>query len=230
MRRLATRPATGSRVDSLAELYAQGILLEHFRWAELEQLVYSASRWERRLVGSTVARLPLELPRARRHELDRTPGLTLIKSLIGDSEPDVQKALSWALRSWLEVDPTRRARVHPRRGGRCPAADDGHRAWVLRDALTAPSIEPASRPRSGTASRASGAAPANRRPATAATVAAGFAGFEHMADVAVDQQGDRQQMAPLRRSRRMTDGRRPRRISPDPHRGRAAQRATSTTR
>ncbi len=50
-------------VDVLAGLYAQGILAEHFRWAELEQLVYSADRWERRLVGSTVANVPHGLPR-----------------------------------------------------------------------------------------------------------------------------------------------------------------------
>ena len=40
---------------------------EPYRWAELEQLVYSPSRWERRLVGSTVATIPF---------IDRTTGRT----------------------------------------------------------------------------------------------------------------------------------------------------------
>ena len=55
MRRLSRASADWISVDALAGLYAQGILAESFRWAELEQLVYSADRWERRLVGSTVA-------------------------------------------------------------------------------------------------------------------------------------------------------------------------------
>ena len=42
-------------VDSLAHPYGKGIAAETYRWAELEQLVYSPSRWERRLIGSTVA-------------------------------------------------------------------------------------------------------------------------------------------------------------------------------
>ena len=197
MRRLGHAAGDWIRVDTLAELFAQGVLLERFRWAELEQLVYAASRWERRLVASTVARLPFELPRDQRHELRGTPGLTLIKSLLGDAEPDVQKALSWALRSWLEVDPTWRTRVPARRGGRCPEADDGHRAWVLRDALTAPLIEPAFA--AEIKQRLEGIRRRADQPSTsaAATVAAGFAGLEQMADVAVDQQGYRQQMAPL---------------------------------
>ena len=45
-------------VDTLAGVTAAGILSEPYRWAELEQLVYSRSRWERRLVGSTIATIP----------------------------------------------------------------------------------------------------------------------------------------------------------------------------
>ena len=45
-------------VDSLAHVAGRGILAEPYRWAELEQLVYSPSRWERRLVGSTIATIP----------------------------------------------------------------------------------------------------------------------------------------------------------------------------
>ena len=49
------RPATGSPSTRLAHPYGTGIPAEPYRWAELEQLVYSPSRWERRLVGSTIA-------------------------------------------------------------------------------------------------------------------------------------------------------------------------------
>ena len=49
--------ASGSRSTRLAHAVARGILAEPYRWAELEQLVYSPSRWERRLVGSTIATL-----------------------------------------------------------------------------------------------------------------------------------------------------------------------------
>ena len=66
MRRLARRAADWISVDELADLFAQGVLLERFRWAELEQLVYSSDKWERRLVGSTLARLPYEVPKHAR--------------------------------------------------------------------------------------------------------------------------------------------------------------------
>lgn len=195
IRRLGRRANEWISVDSLAELVAQGILLESFRWAELEQLVYSASRWERRLVGSTIARLPYELPHDRRSMLAGTPGLTLIKSLIGDAEPDVQKALSWALRSWLEVDPRGVRELIRAAADHARTADDGHRAWVLRDALTAPSIEP------GFAAeirqRLNGVRRHANSPSTssAATVASSFAGLGALADQAVSQQGDRQRYA-----------------------------------
>lgn len=138
MRRLATGTSDWIAVDSLADLYARGILREWRRWAELEQLVYSASRWERRLVGSTLATLPHRLPRDRRGELLRSPGLTLIKSLIGDAEPDVQKSLSWALRSWYEVDARGTIELLRTEASRARREDDGNRAWVVRDALSLP--------------------------------------------------------------------------------------------
>jgi hypothetical protein len=46
-------------VDALAQAWAVGILAEPFRWAELEQLVYSSDAMERRLVGSTLATMTL---------------------------------------------------------------------------------------------------------------------------------------------------------------------------
>ncbi len=41
MRRLGRRAEDWIAVDSLADLWARGILSESFRWAELEQLLYS---------------------------------------------------------------------------------------------------------------------------------------------------------------------------------------------
>ncbi len=143
MRRLAGAASDWIAVDSLADLYARGILREWRRWAELEQLIYSPSRWERRLVGSTLATLPHRLPRDGRAELSRSPGLTLIKSLIGDAEPDVQKSLSWALRSWYEVDARGTIELLRAEAARAKREDDGNRAWVVRDALTLPAHDQA---------------------------------------------------------------------------------------
>jgi 3-methyladenine DNA glycosylase AlkD len=192
MRRLARRASDWIRVDTLAELFAKGILLERVRWAELEQLVYSASRWERRLVGSTIARLPFELPRDRRPELRTMPALDAVRQLIGDAEPDVQKALSWALRSWLEVDRLAVRDLIRSEARRAHDSGDGHRAWVLRDALTAPAIEvPFAREVRDLL------ADVRRRPgqestSMAADISRSFAGFERLSEAAVEQQGDRQ--------------------------------------
>ncbi len=133
-------------VDTLATVAAGGILLEPFRWAELEQLVFSPSRWERRLVGSTVATLPHV-----GHGLGRTTGeeraamagrgLDLVGQLIGDHEPDVQKALSWALRNLAPLDPAAVTAFCRREADRAAATGDGHRAWVVRDAR--PALPPA---------------------------------------------------------------------------------------
>ena len=195
MRQLARAANDWVSVDSLAHLVAQGILTEPFRWAELEQLVYSADRWERRLVGSTIATLPFRLPRARRPELARTPGLTLIRSLLGDAEPDVQRALSWALRSWLEVDPAGVDALIDAEAARARRQSDGHRAWVLRDALSAPGHDPAfvARMRSVLAGvRRQANSPST---STAAEVAAGFRGIEQLTDRALELQGERQALA-----------------------------------
>ena len=198
MRRLARHAKDWVSVDELAELFAKGILLERFRWAELEQLIYSADKWERRLVGSTVARLPFELPRHHRASISGTPGLMLIKSLIGDAEPDVQKSLSWALRSWNEVDPLGVAHLLREEAQTARTADDGHRAWVVRDALTWPGTD------KGLASQIRGTLDGVRRrpgaPSTssASAVAGAFAGFEQMSEQAVALQGERQRMAAAR--------------------------------
>ena len=135
LRRAAREAADWITVDSLAHPVGKGILAESYRWAELEQLVYSPSRWERRLIGSTIATTPFI-----DHRLGRQPdiarhGLDLIGQLLGDDEPDVQKALAWALRSLTLVDRGAVAAFCELESIRAAESSDGHRAWVIRDAL-----------------------------------------------------------------------------------------------
>jgi 3-methyladenine DNA glycosylase AlkD len=122
-------------VDTLAGVAASGILAEPYRWAELEQLVYSRSRWERRLVGSTIATLPHRGHPAGRSASAVGRGLDLVGQLIGDAEPDVQKALSWALRNLAQVDPAPVVAFCRAQALAAAATADGNRAWVLRDTL-----------------------------------------------------------------------------------------------
>jgi hypothetical protein len=114
---------------------AHGILVEPYRWAELEQLVYSPSRWERRLVGSTIATLPFADRAAGRDPDVARRGLAILRDLIGDDEPDVQKSISWALRSLMMVDAAATVACLRAEAQRAATNDDGHRAWVVRDAL-----------------------------------------------------------------------------------------------
>jgi hypothetical protein len=135
VRRAAREAGDWITVDSLAHVVGKGILEEPYRWAELEQLVYSPSRWERRLVGSTIATTPFVDRRSGRAPEIATHGLALIGQLIGDAEPDVQKALAWALRSLVLIDPDAVASFCESEAERAALADDGHRAWVIRDVL-----------------------------------------------------------------------------------------------
>jgi hypothetical protein len=68
-------------------------------------------------------------------------GLDVIGTLIGDAEPDVQKALSWALRSLTLGDPAAVSAFCREQAARAAGADDGARAWVIRDTLE--KLEPA---------------------------------------------------------------------------------------
>jgi len=136
LRRAAADADDWITVDTLAHPFGKGILAESYRWAELEQLTVSPSRWERRLVGSTIATMPFVNRTAGRTPEVAEHGLALLATLIGDAEPDVQKALSWAYRSMAVVDRPattaaleRQARIAAREG-------DGNRAWVLRDSLS----------------------------------------------------------------------------------------------
>jgi 3-methyladenine DNA glycosylase AlkD len=194
MRRLARRANDWISIDTLADLYAQGILAESFRWAELEQLVYSAERWERRLVGSTIARLPFQLPSSRRHQLSRLPALTLIKSLIGDADEQVQKALSWALREWTKVDAEGVARLLREEAERAAATADGHRAWVVRDALSAVPVLAAELRALLDGIRRRADAPSTSAAGTVARAFTGAAGWRDLTERAAAMQGDRQRM------------------------------------
>jgi 3-methyladenine DNA glycosylase AlkD len=137
VRRMAAQASSWVEVDTLARVAALGIVREPYRWAELGQLVYSPDRWERRLVGSTIASVPLEVPTTARQHLARSPALQFIGQLMGDDEPDVQKALSWALRTWARVDPGGVSAFLEVETRRAAAGDDGNRAWVIRDSLQA---------------------------------------------------------------------------------------------
>jgi 3-methyladenine DNA glycosylase AlkD len=135
IRRAARDAGDWITVDSLAHPVGRGILNEPYRWAELEQLVYSPSRWERRLVGSTIATIPfIDRHRGREPEV-AVHALGLIGDVIGDAEADVQKALAWALRSMTVVDRSATSAFLDAESERAATANDGHRAWVIRDTL-----------------------------------------------------------------------------------------------
>jgi 3-methyladenine DNA glycosylase AlkD len=142
LRRAAAESDDWITVDTLAHPYGKGILAEPYRWAELEQLTVSPSRWERRLVGSTIATMPYVNRRAGRTEDVARRSLALLASLIGDAEPDVQKALAWAYRSMAIVDRDATTAALEHEAGIAKERDDGHRAWVVRDSLQ--KLEPAS--------------------------------------------------------------------------------------
>jgi 3-methyladenine DNA glycosylase AlkD len=135
LRRAGREAGDWITVDSLAHPVGRGILLEPYRWSELETLVFSPSRWERRLVGSTIATMAFvdrrlgRTPEAAGHALD------LVGQLIGDDSPDVQKSLSWALRALTLADGPAVLAFVRSETAIARARDDGARAWVLRDTL-----------------------------------------------------------------------------------------------
>jgi 3-methyladenine DNA glycosylase AlkD len=136
LRRGAREAGDWITVDDLAHPYGTGIAAEPYRWAELEQLVFSPSRWERRLVASTIATMTHGNRRTGRGPEVMDRALPLLRQLIGDAEPDVQKALAWAYRSLAQIDRERTTADLRAETDRAVANDDGHRAWVIRDALT----------------------------------------------------------------------------------------------
>ena len=174
LRRAAREANDWITVDTLAHAVGRGIAREPYRWAELEQLTLSPSRWERRLVGSTIATLPHEDRKAGRTPEIARHGLRLIAELIGDAEPDVQKALSWAYRGMLVVDREATTTAIEVEAEIAAGTDDGHRAWVIRDTLMKLDRETADRIRTLLAGirRRPGAASTSRAAATSAQFAA----------------------------------------------------------
>jgi 3-methyladenine DNA glycosylase AlkD len=176
LRRAAREADEWITVDTLAHPYGEGILRDARRWPEIEQLIYSPSRWERRLVGSTLATMPhvRGIPGGRGPAVVER-GLTLIGQLIGDSEPDVQKALSWALRTLAALDPEAAVRFLEAEASAARAHDDGQRAWVIRDSLAKLPADTADRLRATVEGvrRRPGAPSTSRAAATAAQFLAG---------------------------------------------------------
>jgi 3-methyladenine DNA glycosylase AlkD len=175
LRRAAREAHEWITVDTLAHAFGAGILREPFRWSEIEQLAFSPSTWERRLVGSTIATIPFVKRREGREPEIARRALPIVGNLIGDADPDVQKALAWALRSMAHVDRGALTVFAEEQSRRAAAEDDGHRAWVIRDAL--PALDPVDAAR--IRARLDGI---RRRPGTpstsdAAGMAAGFQGL-----------------------------------------------------
>ena len=180
MRRAAREAQEWITIDTLAHPYGTGILDDPRRWAELDQLVYSASQWERRLVGSTLATMPHGDRPGGRDEAVVRRGLTLIEQLIGDSEPDVQKALSWALREFAPLDPVVITAFLEAESQTAWRDWDGNRAWVIRDSLSKLPGDAAARIRSSLQGirKISGAKSTSR----AAIIAAEFGSSEVVGD------------------------------------------------
>lgn len=138
MRRLGRTASDWIATDSLADLWAWGVLAERFRWAELEQLLYSQQIYERRLVGATLATLPHRIPASRRHDLRPAAvgrAFEMVAQLMGDAEPMVQKALAWAIREWTPVDAEATDALLRSETDIAVDRHDGARAWVIRNAL-----------------------------------------------------------------------------------------------
>jgi hypothetical protein len=188
LRRMGHAATDWISVDSLADVFAQGVLAEPFRWAELEQLVYAGSPMERRLVGSTAARLPHGVPTRERAGLRVEPVLELLAQLMGDADPNVQKALSWALREWSRMAPDAVAAFLEDQAAIARERADGHRAWVVRDSLANLPAASAGRIRAGVEGirKRPGASSTSR----AAELAAGF-GLADLAPDALARQGER---------------------------------------
>ena len=135
LRRAAREASDWATIDDLAHPYGIGIAAEPYRWAELEQLIYSPSRWERRLIASTIATMT-HGNRLTGRGPDLVPtALALLDQLMGDAEPDVQKALAWAYRSLAQRDGAATTAALRHQADIAVEHADGHRAWVVRDSL-----------------------------------------------------------------------------------------------
>lgn len=175
VRRVAAAAGDWVTVDVLAGVVAIGIAAEPYRWAELEQLVYSPSSWERRLVGSAIATFPHG---DRRETMDGAAverALAILAESIGDAAPDVQKALSWAYRSLADVDRPATTAALRREADTAADTGDGHRAWVIRDSLS--KLEPADAEALRAVLEGIRRRPGDGSTSRAAAIAADFDGF-----------------------------------------------------
>ena len=192
MRRLGRAAEDWIATDGLADLWARGVLAEAFRWAELEQLLYSQHTFERRLVPATLATLPHRVPKARRDGLRPDAlerALEMLRQLMGDNEPMVQKALPWAIREWTPVAADAVAAFLRAETETAAQGRDGFRAWVIRDSLSNPPDDLARELRV----RLEGIRRVAKAPPTsiASTQAAAFAAALSSSNDAVAAQGDR---------------------------------------
>ena len=192
MRRLGRAAEDWIATDSLADLWARGVLAEDFRWAELEQLLYSRQTYERRLVPATLATLPHRVPKTQRDSLRPKAverALELIRQLMGDAEVMVQKALSWAVREWTAIDQRATSALLLQETDIAAENEDGARAWVIRDSLSKQPPELATELKS----RLEGIRRDAKAPSTsiASTHAAAFAAALDSSSDAVAAQGDR---------------------------------------
>jgi hypothetical protein len=80
--------------------------------------------------------MPFVNRRAGRSPEVAAHALPLLALLIGDADPDVQKALSWAYRSMTIVDLPATTAALEQEARIAADRDDGHRAWVVRDSLS----------------------------------------------------------------------------------------------
>src|SRR5262249_17220979 len=134
--------------------------------------------WERRLVGSTVATIPFVDRRRGRKPAVAEHGLGLVRELIGDDEPDVQKALAWALRSMAIVDLGATTAFLEAETGPAAGNGAGHRAWVIRAPLSkvAPTDADRTRARLDGIPKRAGAPPTSRAAETAGRFGRGILG------------------------------------------------------
>jgi len=141
IRRMGRAARDWVSVDTIADLAAEGVLREPYRWSELEQLAYAPNPWERRLVGSTLARMRHVRPAALRLALDAGRALSLVGELLGDADPNVRRALARALRELASIDGPATSAFLAAAADRAARENDAHRAWVVREAL--PALDPA---------------------------------------------------------------------------------------
>jgi hypothetical protein len=108
----------------------------------------------------------------------------------------VRKSLSWALRSWRVVDPRGVDELLRSEARRAAAANDGNRAWVIRDAVKeqriaapTPLVVELRDTLAGVRRRAGGESTSE-----ASQISGRFVGLDRLSEAAVRMQGERQRL------------------------------------